>query len=824
MASNNVLQYGNEFWEQRLGEAEVKSDLMTRIQLLFSLMVFLNISIGQYLRFLFTSPITDVRRRAGKFLGFTKSAATPDEQFLPGMIYRLWHNHSTKTKHYLHEVIQECACEMVLSESDKIISDPTLKIRVKYLTVATIREFRKPAEIAKKYRQAAPFFWKLLGVFCASPNHYRTEKAQSDKKKSADLEDSDWEDDPNNEEWAMIMVITMLTFVRNCATNLLPLILGLFLKASGTSSRVISVLSNMGITVSGKTIDGRLFYTIFDNINIFLRKFQQRITNKNSMIHATNAAVIAIDDDDVDLDGAEDLDEQLKKRGKRHKANFMEDVMPSPEDDDHLKSSFHSLVAEMIVKYTPDCKKWKGQKEMLEKIQDTMPKDRPLPPKKTDARPLGVFDLTVLDWSRKVRIILGDWLTSNNLWAARRDRFDDWNSMERLDYVGELSALWHYALQATHMLMRVHLGHEVLDPTSLSAHKSLLQCKWDVNKPNYAAAKALIRHSLIARLLHIIMVHNNFGQWSELKAWRLTLDEIWEVTDYIVDNFTTTTAAEAAKAVKDDWHAHDIYFICDALLFCVFEQAVSFADPGRVLRVMRYWALSYRGTSQHNYARECVEVLLKWKYELTDPLRKALERSWFVSHWGIYGRSIASDLYLEQLNFWVKRVFIAQGNGVTVKYIIEKGSACVEAFRDISHLVVNFFGDPDRARRSKELAFTEDMRVLVEEMVQKDLHKLSANCEVLVPAREPAKGRKAPKNPKPPQSAIVDVLIEGAKSTSFDPALGYPIDVRLNTGTSFDDDENPLDCSSYEDIHGDDSGIGSLGGGGEYATGEPVLE
>ncbi|KAJ7586010.1 hypothetical protein C8J56DRAFT_1052373 [Mycena floridula] len=815
MASNNVLQYGNEFWEQRLGEAEVKSDLMTRIQLLFSLM-------------------SNYRRQK-------------EGWEIPGI---------HQTKHYLHEVIQECACEMVLSESDKIISDPTLKIRVKYLTVATIREFRKPAEIAKKYRQAAPFFWKLLGVFCASPNHYRTEKAQSDKKKSADLEDSDWEDDPNNEEWvqddeersskpevtifAMIMVITMLTFVRNHATNLLPLILGLFLKASGTSSRVISVLSNMGITVSGKTIDGRLFYTIFDNINIFLRKFQQRITNKNSMIHATNAAVIAIDDDDVDLDGAEDLDEQLKKRGKRHKANFMEDVMPSPEDDDHLKSSFHSLVAEMIVKYTPDCKKWKGQKEMLEKIQDTMPKDRPLPPKKTDARPLGVFDLTVLDWSRKVRIILGDWLTSNNLRAARRDRFDDWNSMERLDYVGELSALWHYALQATHMLMRVHLGHEVLDPTSLSAHKSLLQRKWDVNKPNYAAAKALIRHSLIARLLHIIMVHNNFGRWSELKAWRPTLNEIWEVTDYIVDNFTTTTAAEAAKAVKDDWHAHDIYFIHDALLFCVFEQAVSFADPGRVLRVMCYWALSYRGTSQHNYARECVEVLLKWKYELTDPLRKALERSWFVSHWGIYGRSIASDLYLEQLNFWVKvssifftfvpvsnkilRVFIAQGNGVTVKYIIEKGSACVEAFRDISHLVVNFFGDPDRARRSKELAFTEDMRVLVEEMVQKDLHKLSANCEVLVPAREPAKGRKAPKNPKPPQSAIVDVLIEGAKSTSFDPALGYPIDVRLNTGTSFDDDENPLDCSSYEDIHGDDSGIGSLGGGGEYATGEPVLE
>jgi hypothetical protein len=42
---------------------------------------------------------------------------------------------------------------------------------------------------------------------------------------------------------------------------------------------------------------------------------------------------------------------------------------------------------------------------------------------------------------------------------------------------------------------------------------------------------------------------------------------------------------------------------------------------------MKYWCLSFRGASQHNYARECAEVLLKWKYELDDMLRKALEQS-----------------------------------------------------------------------------------------------------------------------------------------------------------------------------------------------------
>jgi len=119
------------------------------------------------------------------------------------------------------------------------------------------------------------------------------------------------------------------------------------------------------------------------------------------------------------------------------------------------------------------------------------------------------------------------------------------------------------------------------------------------------------------------------------------------------------------KNKGDDWQAHDIYFIRDALLFCEFEQAVSFADASRVLRVMKYWCFMFRGTGQHNYARECAEVLIKWKYELDGMLRSVLERSWFVNRFGQDGRWIAADLYLEQLNFWVKVRPILNGGCVS---------------------------------------------------------------------------------------------------------------------------------------------------------------
>ncbi len=68
---------------------------------------------------------------------------------------------------------------------------------------------------------------------------------------------------------------------------------------------------------------------------------------------------------------------------------------------------------------------------------------------------------------------------------------------------------------------------------------------------------------------------------------------------------------------------------------------------------------------------------------------------------------------------------------------MSKGSAYVEAFRDVSHLVSNFFGDPDRCCRSKEVAFREDLRVLVEDMIRRNAHVLSTSGDHFVPEPTP---------------------------------------------------------------------------------------
>ncbi|KAF6742246.1 hypothetical protein DFP72DRAFT_860773 [Ephemerocybe angulata] len=134
-----------------------------------------------------------------------------------------------------------------------------------------------------------------------------------------------------------------------------------------------------------------------------------------------------------------------------------------------------NLIVEFIIRYTPGSERWKGRAEMLEKVREDMPRDRPIPVEKTDTRPFGVFDanegskkgiIELLDlirsrttmspeeWAGKVRVLLGDWLTSNNFRHARSDRKDDVSPMERLEYGEEVSQLFHFALQATQMIIR----------------------------------------------------------------------------------------------------------------------------------------------------------------------------------------------------------------------------------------------------------------------------------------------------------------------------------------------------------------------------------
>jgi len=182
-----------------------------------------------------------------------------------------------------------------------------------------------------------------------------------------------------------------------------------------------------------------------------------------------------------------------------------------------MKLSFKALVVQFIVAYTPGSKLWEHYSEFRRHAADLMPKIRPLPVKKTETFPFGVFDvnegsrkgvidmmtllqeksgLSKADFSKKARIVQGDWLTVNNLRLAQALRSDDVDSMERIEYAIPLGALWHTGYNAVKNIVKTHRGEDVLiDPALLGCHKKVLDRTWDMNSPDFAAAKSLIRTS-----------------------------------------------------------------------------------------------------------------------------------------------------------------------------------------------------------------------------------------------------------------------------------------------------------------------------------------
>lgn len=134
--NSKTLQYGQSFWTEKLGPTKNYS-IDQKLHLIFSLIVYLGVSLAKFLSFSFKSTIPDVQNRAGRFMGFTPTALSEDAQFPPRAIFKLWHDRFPDVQQKLHArlILAPCAREMAADESNKLIEHSKLKIKLKSLTM-----------------------------------------------------------------------------------------------------------------------------------------------------------------------------------------------------------------------------------------------------------------------------------------------------------------------------------------------------------------------------------------------------------------------------------------------------------------------------------------------------------------------------------------------------------------------------------------------------------------------------------------------------------------------------------------------------------------
>ncbi|KAF7969486.1 hypothetical protein HWV62_27227 [Athelia sp. TMB] len=389
-----TLQFNSDYWRQKIPGMQ-NYDIKTKLHLILSLVIFLSISIQCLLEYIFSTNIMAVKSRASLFMSHKPSANTLDGQFYPSMIYRLWHTLWPNVPGQLHKMIQLCAHKIVLGESNAIIKDSMFQIRIQRLTMQAENTGKESDSEDKKD------WGKGYSGFSQDPVFHalRASVPESTGNIVKNIQ--------NRETMFLAQ-----DFAQNIDENII----------SGTSLRVMKMLSNVGICVSNQTIErlktcisegaiqlavelitsGQLFFVIFDNISIFLCKSQQQLTNLNTMIHTTNLAITALPSISVT---AEDLTAKHVLRGERVMGTN-EDISPTPQDDVILANEFQALIADMLVHYAPrkPVSQWENMKVMKAEVAGMMLEDCPLKVEITNVCLAGIETTTLMAWRGSIML------------------------------------------------------------------------------------------------------------------------------------------------------------------------------------------------------------------------------------------------------------------------------------------------------------------------------------------------------------------------------------------------------------------------------------
>jgi hypothetical protein len=122
-------------------------------------MIFLSITIRQLLYWLFTTEIPCVTKHISHFMGFFATETTLESQFAPAMVFGLWRDGKRwpNAQKYIREMSIPSAHELALQDSNRVISSPLLRIRLKTLTIRELRDVLHPSKLIEVVKGLAPF-------------------------------------------------------------------------------------------------------------------------------------------------------------------------------------------------------------------------------------------------------------------------------------------------------------------------------------------------------------------------------------------------------------------------------------------------------------------------------------------------------------------------------------------------------------------------------------------------------------------------------------------------------------------------------------------
>lgn len=298
-----------------------------------------------------------------------------------------------------------------------------------------------------------------------------------------------------------------------------------------------------------------------------------------------------------------------------------------------------------------------------------------------------------------------------------------------------MPGLFHAKIADAHGFLVTHWGKPdcaTRNPGSLWFHNTTLHrlpIKLS-SLPTFRVGRDLIFVSLYSRILHCLLLVSGMASLQEYLLKVSSFETLTKHATEILDRYANPSTVDDLRRQRretgdgegDMVFENAVLFLRDALVSREFADAIKAGDSGRVVLVLKIWALSFRGNGRSKYAYEMLHILHNLSRVWPKTVAKVVLNNWLVNPTGSENGFVEIDLMQEHNNFWIKTFYKAHGSAASWEWL-EMISPCINILRRIAGIMNGMLGSY-QGTKHEPVELRRDIAVLMASLTEHGVYTL----------------------------------------------------------------------------------------------------
>ncbi|KAL1728864.1 hypothetical protein EV714DRAFT_213991, partial [Schizophyllum commune] len=527
---------------------------------------------------------------------------------------------------------------------------------------------------------------------------------------------------------------------------------GTQVKSYFTRPGTLRTLSESMRAAARRVASTGLYATVYDNINMVFRAAEQVVGRTDAQENGTCATIWPLHNAAAENMRVEDLQKSFDSATPL----ALDDILHTASEAATFRECLVHTILRVIVVYGGP-----GLKSFAQDVNAAQPTTsrqitvhqtpiHPLPAMEIDESTIlgngQVIEATIEElqvqtqaWFNKhVLIFAGDQLSQARIRALVNIRAGQEAGLAGYFWGAWMPGLFHGKIADAHGLLFTHFGKPnsgARNPGSLWFHNTRLH-RLPItltSLPNYRTCRDLIFVSLYSRILHCLLLVSGAPSLEEYARNLTSFAQLKSDAEKIFDEYADARKAgipyqapdAGFRATQGDMvFENAVLFMRDALISREYTDAIKAGDSGRVLLVLKAWALSFRGNGRTKYAHEMLHIIHNVQKVWPPALARIITDNWLVNPTGKKNAFVEVDLMQEHLNFWIKIFYRAHGSNSSWEWL-GVVAPCANVLRQLAKTMNNVLGAQSQGTRHAPADLTADIAELMKSLNEHDVYRVT---------------------------------------------------------------------------------------------------